>query len=261
MSDKDIFDLALARSAWRSMAVVRLGAGNARLSWPKTPLPMPLNVTGSAHASAFAGVDRERIPLDDAAPTALERADGNWGPAARRLGATGGGAGATVASLAAESDRHLAPSIRQLRTRADYWRAWRLVVIWGVAREALGSVLPMSLETLKALTRDLVCLAVPASQVELVWRAVQARHRQFHLLPLVRGKSVLTVGPDARGDSRPPRGAEASHPEGNGRWLLAWRPDTLAAHLARLLTAVTTLGASSRPSSSRPLARHRTRAQ
>jgi hypothetical protein len=53
----------------------------------------------------------------------------------------------------------------------------------GVARKALGAVLPMSLTTLKALTWDLVCFAVPTSQVELVWKAVQARHRQFHLPP------------------------------------------------------------------------------
>jgi hypothetical protein len=41
----------------------------------------------------------------------------------------GGGAGATVASLASEFDRHFVPSIRQARTRADYWKAWRLVRI------------------------------------------------------------------------------------------------------------------------------------
>jgi hypothetical protein len=32
-SGQDIFELALARSAWRSMVVVRLGAGNVRLAW------------------------------------------------------------------------------------------------------------------------------------------------------------------------------------------------------------------------------------
>jgi hypothetical protein len=151
MSEQDIFDLALARSAWRSMVTVRLGAGNARLSWSKTPLPVLLNVTELAHASAFAGVDRGRILLADSEPTALERADGNWGPAARRLGAPGGGAGATVTSLAAEFDRHLAPSIRQPRTRADYWRAWRLVVTWAVARKAVKDILSMKMDTLKAL--------------------------------------------------------------------------------------------------------------
>jgi hypothetical protein len=42
MSEEDIFDLALARSAWRSVVVVRLGAGNARLAWSKTPIPWPV---------------------------------------------------------------------------------------------------------------------------------------------------------------------------------------------------------------------------
>jgi hypothetical protein len=37
-----------------------------------------------------------------------------------------------------------------------------------VAHKVLGAVLPMSLTTLKALTWDLVCFAVPTSQVELV---------------------------------------------------------------------------------------------
>ena len=58
------------------------------------------NLSELAHASSFAGIDRERILYDDSGPTA------------RRLGAEGCGAGATVASLASEFDRHLAPSIR-----------------------------------------------------------------------------------------------------------------------------------------------------
>jgi hypothetical protein len=97
MSEQDMFDLALARSAWRSMVVVRLGAGHARLALSKTPMPALTNLAELGHA-AFAGVDRERI-YDDSAPTELERADGNWGTLARRLGAQGGGTGATVASL------------------------------------------------------------------------------------------------------------------------------------------------------------------
>jgi hypothetical protein len=86
-------------------------------------MPALTNLAELGHASAFAGIDRQRILHDDSAPTELERADGNWGAVARRLGASGGGTGATVASLALEFDRHLAPSIRQPRTRADYWRA------------------------------------------------------------------------------------------------------------------------------------------
>ena len=71
MSKQDIFDLALARSAWHSMVV--------RLAWTNTPMPALTNLAELPHASAFAGVDWELILYDDSAPTALERADGNLG--------------------------------------------------------------------------------------------------------------------------------------------------------------------------------------
>ena len=66
------------------------------------------------------------------------------GAVARRLGAQGGGEGATVASPASEFD--LAPSIWQPHTRAVYWRAWRLVATWrlGAFLLALGAVLRLS---------------------------------------------------------------------------------------------------------------------
>jgi hypothetical protein len=99
MSEQDIFDLALARSARRSMVVVRLGAGHARLAWSKTPMPALTNLAELGHAAAFAGVDRERILYDDSVPTELERADWNWGAVTRRVGAQRGGSRATVASL------------------------------------------------------------------------------------------------------------------------------------------------------------------
>jgi hypothetical protein len=136
MSEADALDRVLARSAWKSTVAVRIGAGTSRLKWSKTPLPALDNLGGLRHATAFNAVDRARFFLDDSAPTALERADGNWGPALRRLGSHHASAGATVAALAAAFDKHLAPACRQPRTRADYWRAWRLVVTWAVARQA-----------------------------------------------------------------------------------------------------------------------------
>jgi hypothetical protein len=114
--ERDMLDLAPARSAWRSMVTVRLGAGNVRLAWSKTARPALTTLSELVHASALTAADRERSLHDHAAPTALERA---VGPVDRRLGAQGGGEGATVASPASEFDRRLAPSIRQPRTRAD----------------------------------------------------------------------------------------------------------------------------------------------
>jgi hypothetical protein len=39
MSEADVLNLALARSAWKSTVAVRLSADNARLKWSKTQLP------------------------------------------------------------------------------------------------------------------------------------------------------------------------------------------------------------------------------
>ena len=242
MSEADVLDLALARSAWKSTVAVRIGAGNSRLKWSKTPLPALENLGELRHATAFSAVDRARIFLDDSAPTALEHADGNWGPAVRRLGSHHASAGATVVALAAAFDKHLAPACRQPRTRADYWRAWRLVVTWAVARQAVHDILPMPLDTLKALTWDMVCFAVPSSQIELVWKSVQARHRQFQLRqPLCEANQysswVKMLG-SIRGR---PLALKLPIQKATVRWLLAWRPTALAAHRARLLTAVATL--------------------
>jgi len=242
MSEEDVLDLALARSAWKSMVAVRLGAGDAHLRWSKTPLPALENLGELRHATTFGVADRASILLDDSAPTALERADGNWGSAVRRLGGHIASAHATVASLAAAFDEHLAPACRQPRTRADYWRAWRLVVTWAVARKAVHDILPMSLDTLKALTWDMVCFAVPSSQIELVWKSVQARHRHFQLpAPLCEFNQyaswVKLLG-SVRGR---PVALKLPIQKATVRWLLAWRPTSLAAHRARLLTVVATL--------------------
>jgi hypothetical protein len=57
----------------------------------------------------------------------------------------------------------------------------RMVVPWAIARKALELILPMSLETLKALTWVMVYFEVPSSQIDMVWRSIHARHRQFQL--------------------------------------------------------------------------------
>jgi hypothetical protein len=70
----------------------------------------------------------------------------------------------------------------------------------------------------------LVCFAVPTSQVELVWKPVQARHRLLQLPPPMCEEVTVRWT----------------------RWLLVWRPDTMATDGSRLLTMVATLGGSTR---------------
>ena len=242
MSEQQVLDLALARSAWKSMVAVRLMSPGAHLEWSRTPLPAITNLDAVRDASAFAGVDKSRLFLNDTAPTALERAKGNWGPAVRGLCDAGASPAATVASLSAAFDQHLAPAGRQPRTLADYWRAWRLVVTWAVARKAVDLILPMSMDTLKALTWDMVCFAVPSSQIEMVWRSIQARHSQFQLRQPFFEQNQYSLWVKMLGSVRGrPLNLKYPMQKHTVRWLLAWRPATLAAHRARLLTVVATL--------------------
>ncbi len=85
----------------------------------------------------FGAADRESFVIASSwiTPTALERADRNWGPAVRRLVGHNALARVTVATLAAALDEHLAPACRQPRTgtRADYLLVWGLVITWAVA--------------------------------------------------------------------------------------------------------------------------------
>jgi hypothetical protein len=79
-----------------------------------------------------------------------EKDDAAWngsGAGARRLGAQGGGEGATVASPASELDLHLAPSILQQHTRDECWRALRLIVTWGFGRSPVDVMMQKNFTT------------------------------------------------------------------------------------------------------------------
>ena len=108
----------------------------------------------------------------------------------------------------------------------------------------MQDILPMSLDTLKALTWDMVCFAVPSSQTELVWKSVQARHRHFQLRqPLCEANQyaswVKMLG-SVRGQPMA-RALKLPIQKATVHWLLAWRPTSLAAHRTRPLTVVATL--------------------
>jgi hypothetical protein len=97
---------------------------------------------------------------------------------------------------------------------------------------------------------QLVCFAVPTSRVELVGKAVRARHLADSFISRRRcARSTNSCpGPGssaARLDSEPSRGAEAAHPEGDGA-LAACVAAGHAGAASRapwlLLTVVVTLG-------------------
>ena len=129
------------------MVLVYLGAPRtAQPAWSNTPLPALVNIGDLSAASAFTGLDFSRLLHNDAAPTALEAAEGNWGAAQASIGVPS--LGASLSSLAAAFDQHLAPGCRQPTTRSEHWRSWCLVLTWAVARRCLPRLLPMDTETI-----------------------------------------------------------------------------------------------------------------
>jgi hypothetical protein len=100
----------------------------------------------------------------------------------------------------------------------------------------------VSLDTLKALTWDIVCFAIPSLQIELFWKSVQARHRRFQLRQPLCEANIYSSWIKMLGSVRGrPRALKLPIQKTKVRWLLGWRPASLAAHRARLLTVVATL--------------------
>ncbi len=84
--------------------------------------------------------------------------------------------------------------------------------------------------------------AVPSSQIELVWKSGQARHRQFQLRQQLCEANRNSLWVKMLGSIRGrPLALKLPIQKATVRWLLTWRPTVLAAHRARLLTAVATL--------------------
>ncbi len=106
----------------------------------------------------------------------------------------------------------------------------RLVVTWAVARQAVHDILRMPLDTLKALTWDMVCFAVPSAQIELVWKSVQARHEQFQLRQQLCEANWYSLRVKMLGSIL---ALKLLIPKATVRWLLTLRPTALVAHLAR----------------------------
>ena len=58
-----------------------------------------------------------------------------------------------------------------------------MVVTWAIVRKAMHLLLPVSKDTLKAITWDLITYGASRTQVAAVWWAIQARHNVFDLEP------------------------------------------------------------------------------
>jgi hypothetical protein len=108
---------------------------------------------------------------------------------------------------------------------------------WAWRAGALHDILPMSLDTLQALTWDMVCSAVPSSQIEFRRATASSSCGNRSAKPINTRRESKCWAQFAVAAI----GVEAADPEGHDPLAARIRPTSLAAHRARLLTIVATL--------------------
>jgi integrase len=119
--------------------------------------------------------------LDDLSlQTAVEAGDGHF-PAVvphRREGRL-----STPAQLAAIFDESIMPAALQQSTRNSYFASWKVVLSWGIAHDEVKLLLPMSRDTLKAITQELLMVGCSTGSIRNIWSAIEDRHRRFGYAP------------------------------------------------------------------------------
>ena len=181
-----------ATITFKSSVVNRLGAGFGNLArWSRSQgMPFVTNLADLAGSPAFHGSDPSQILLNTSARTVLEHADGNWAnvPAALQPAPA-----TSVAALTAAFNTHIWPSRSQASTRGKNWANWAVVVTWAIAWGVVAMILPMSPDTLKALTWELLCMGTSRSVITAIWSAIQSRHRVAGLPPPITGPGEFSA--------------------------------------------------------------------
>jgi hypothetical protein len=156
------------------------------LRWSAAGFPTIMDVQVLATDPLFLSLPedlRERLLADESAQTAVERGDGVL-PAAIRIRVPPGQL-PTVGQLAAVFRECVAPASLEASTRRGYQAQWRTVLTWGIAHGVVAELLPMSKETLTALTQEMLMVGCAAGTIKNLWSSIEDRHRRFGLaMPL-----------------------------------------------------------------------------
>ena len=181
----------LFKDAWRAQVLRQLdGDLHVLVRWSRSQAPTLQDVALLRGAACMAGLDEATLLQDDGSPTVLEQAAGHWHDA---LDSIAHSAFLAVPDTVALFNAAIAPSQRSANTRQKYFAKWCTCLTWAVARKLLGEVLPMSLDTLKALTWDMMSAECNKGQIQDVWDAVQTRHKMLGLIPPVVGQGAYSA--------------------------------------------------------------------
>ena len=183
--------MATFQAAWRSQALRQLdGDRHLKVAWGPGLIPT-LRCIQLLRGSAVLGqLDAEWILSDDSAKTTFEAAEGRWREAMAEVGHQ------QLMSRKRKLEcfeRLVQPARRESSTRTKHYAKWRSCVSWALAHKCLRDLLPMTMDTLKTLTWDLLNLECNHGQIQDIWSAIQARHHRFSLPPPVVGRGQFAA--------------------------------------------------------------------
>jgi hypothetical protein len=160
-----------------------------RIVWGTGKVPTIQNVEILREAHQFASPMSASLLRDYSAPTMLEGKSRAPGAVLDDLlaGPTPAPSRMAFQNMAKSFDECVAPLARQASTRGQQWRNWRGVITIAVAFDVVDQLVPMSNETLSALSWQLILLRCSASHMEQIWGSIAHRHGLAHAVsPLSR---------------------------------------------------------------------------
>ena len=99
----------------------------------------------------------------------------------------------SFSALTEAFNHHLWPMRCQPSTRSSNWRYWNVVITWALSWNVVQNILPMSLDTLKAFTFDLVSFGCTSAVIRSCWAAIQNRHKEFEYTPPIHGSGQYSA--------------------------------------------------------------------
>ena len=172
-----------------------LGAQVAKhIIWANCKVPTIQNVEILKGSSSFADEHMASLLLNLSRPTALEGGNRSWRLVLDDIRACPAVTPShrAFASMTRAFAVNVAPMSRQSSTRGQQWRNWRAVLTLAIAFDVVERLLPMSLDTLYALSWQLITLQCTASHMEQIWGAIAARHAEARATSPLAGKGEFS---------------------------------------------------------------------
>jgi hypothetical protein len=173
----------LRTAVFQAAVILALGGGfGNRIAWARSDaMPVVANLGQMRGAEPLMVPAASSILHDASAPTVLEVADGNWRGVALP-------AGGSLTEKTALFNALVWPARQRPSTRAKNWYYWAACVTWALANRCVDKILPMSTNTLKAYTYDLIGFGSSVSVITACWNAVQDRHSDAQMQPPIFGQ-------------------------------------------------------------------------